>query len=138
MNKTVFVCGFSQESNSFNPTLTELEVFRGYEIFEGGEAPEKPVCLPDANGMLEFFKEAGVEINDKFEALLAGGCIEEHIFDTKEEVETEVEIKAEDFGKMKINFDEVEEVFTVPLSFFLSNEPNVYCLDDTEPLFFFR
>jgi len=62
MNKTVFVCGFSQESNSFNPTLTELEVFRGYEIFEGGEAPEKPVCLPDANGMLEFFKEAGVEI----------------------------------------------------------------------------
>lgn len=39
------------------------------------------------------------------------------------------EIKAEDFGKMKINFDEVEEVFTVPLSFFLSNEPDVYCLD---------
>ena len=79
MNKTVFVCGFSQESNSFNPKLTELEVFRGYEIFEGGETPEKPVCLPDANGMLEFFKEAGVEINDQFEALLAGGCIEEHI-----------------------------------------------------------
>ena len=62
MSKTVFVCGFSQESNSFNPVLTELDVFRGYEIFEGGGVPEKPVCLPDANGMLKFFKETGVEI----------------------------------------------------------------------------
>ena len=36
--KKVFVCGFRQESNSFNPLLEELEKFESFGIHEGKEA----------------------------------------------------------------------------------------------------
>ena len=52
----VFVCGFSQESNSFNRVMTDMNQFRLYGIYEGGAAPEEDSCLATANGMLEELK----------------------------------------------------------------------------------
>ena len=55
MSKKVFMCGFSQESNSLNPVLTDLKTFSDFSPFWGrGNVPEK-FCLPSANGMFETF-----------------------------------------------------------------------------------
>lgn len=62
MKKKVLVCGFVQESNSFNPVLTGLDVFKEYEMYEGGEVPKKELCIPAANGMIEFFREKDLDI----------------------------------------------------------------------------
>ena len=58
--KKIFVCGFSQESNSFNPVLTDIDQFRLYGIYEGGAAPEAS-CLATANGMLEELKKEEIK-----------------------------------------------------------------------------
>ncbi|MBQ3865848.1 MAG: M81 family metallopeptidase, partial [Clostridia bacterium] len=62
MQKKVFVCGFSQESNSFNLVLTDYDVFEKNGIFEGGKLPEGKTCLPPADWMLKTLLEAGVSV----------------------------------------------------------------------------
>ncbi len=62
MNKKVYMCGFSQESNSFNPVLTDLKTFSDFSPFWGKvDIPEK-FCLPSANGMFETFTQENAEV----------------------------------------------------------------------------
>ncbi len=61
--KKIFVCGFSQESNSFNPALSDYEVFAKNGIFKGGGLPEGKTCLPPADGMLKVLSEAGFDVH---------------------------------------------------------------------------
>ncbi len=46
MKKKIFICGFSEESNSFNPAMANVDNFRDFGIFEGGEVPDVPVPVP--------------------------------------------------------------------------------------------
>lgn len=62
MRKKVFMCGMSQESNSFNPVLAGLKDFEEFKPFWGGkELPEK-FSLPSAVGIYETFLKEDVEI----------------------------------------------------------------------------
>ena len=61
--KKIFVCGFSQESNSFNPVLTDMKQFELYGIFEGGNVPKEETCLATANGILEYMKNENADIS---------------------------------------------------------------------------
>ena len=70
--KNIFVCGFSQESNSFNPKITEMDIFQQYGVFMGGNAPEKPLCLPQANGIIEYLKNK--DCNLIYGAVMRAGC----------------------------------------------------------------
>ncbi|MBR5506935.1 MAG: M81 family metallopeptidase [Clostridia bacterium] len=62
MSKKVFMCGFSQESNSFNPVLASLSTFNSFNPFWGDGAKPDTFCSPTANGMYEVYKDAGCEI----------------------------------------------------------------------------
>ncbi len=78
MKKRIFICGFSQESNSFNPTKTTLDNFRNFGIFTGGEVGEKPVPVPSSNGMIDFFTEKNFEIKCGVIMRSGSGGIVEH------------------------------------------------------------
>ena len=62
MAKRVLVCGFHQESNTFNPVTSAMDRFSAGPVKEGREAYEalKAVRL-DASGMIEAIEEAGGE-----------------------------------------------------------------------------
>lgn len=62
MSKKVFMCGMSQESNSFNPVLTDLKVFEEFSPFWGGKELPQKFCLPSANGMYETFLSENSEL----------------------------------------------------------------------------
>lgn len=59
--KKVFVCGFRQESNSFNPLYDEFDTFASFGIYEGEEAGKnfQAVC-----GMYKTLKENAIETID--------------------------------------------------------------------------
>ncbi|MBR3436507.1 MAG: M81 family metallopeptidase [Lachnospiraceae bacterium] len=63
MAKRVLVCGFHQESNTFNPVTCSMYRFSSGPVKEGQEAYEalKAVRL-DASGMIEAIEEAGGEV----------------------------------------------------------------------------
>lgn len=60
--KKVFVCGFAQESNSFNPVLANEDFFRSFGIFEGGGVPKEKVCIPHAQSIIDFFQKEGIDV----------------------------------------------------------------------------
>ncbi len=62
MAKRVLVCGFHEESNTFNPVICTMDRFSSGPVKEGREAYEalKAVRL-DASGMIEAIEEAGGE-----------------------------------------------------------------------------
>ncbi|MBE6645712.1 MAG: M81 family metallopeptidase [Ruminococcaceae bacterium] len=62
MSKRVFMCGFSQESNSFNPVLADMNEFDSFDPFWGDAKTPDKLCLPSAQGMYETFKEADAEL----------------------------------------------------------------------------
>ena len=62
MSKKIYMCGLSQESNSFNPVLTTLSVFENYSPFWGGDILPQAFCHHSATGMYEVLSEAGAEI----------------------------------------------------------------------------
>ena len=59
--KKVFVCGFRQESNSFDPLYDEFDTFASFGIYEGEEAGKnfQAVC-----GMYKTLKENAIETRD--------------------------------------------------------------------------
>ena len=61
MGKKVFVCGYSQESNAFNPVITQLQTFYDFGVTVGDPSGEK-VCSPTAEGIIEYLTQAGAEI----------------------------------------------------------------------------
>ncbi len=61
MGKRIFVCGFSQESNAFNPLITQLETFYDFGVTVGDPSGEK-ICSPTAEGIIEYLTEIGAEI----------------------------------------------------------------------------
>ena len=80
--KKVFVCGFEQESNSFNPVLTDEDCFRAFGIFEGGGMPEEKVCIPHARSMINCLKGAGVEIEcGVVMRACSGGPVDQRVVD---------------------------------------------------------
>ena len=62
MSKKIFMCGFSQESNSFNPVLTDLKTFSDFNPFWGGESVPETFCLPSATGMFKTFTGDNVKL----------------------------------------------------------------------------
>ena len=60
--KRIFLCGLFQESNSFNPILTEYENFESFGIFEGEACRDDKFCSETAKGMIHHLDEKGVEI----------------------------------------------------------------------------
>ncbi len=62
MSKRIFMCGLSQESNSFNPILTDMDGFETFEPYWGTEPIPEKFCLPSACGMYETFSAANAEL----------------------------------------------------------------------------
>ena len=62
MNKRIFMCGLSQESNSFNPILANMEDFESFDAYWGNSPVPERFCLPSACGMYETFSEANTEL----------------------------------------------------------------------------
>ena len=63
MTKRVLVCGFHQESNTFNPVTSTMERFSRGPVKEGREAYEALKAVPlDAHGMIDAIEEAGGEV----------------------------------------------------------------------------
>ena len=60
--KRIFVCGFSQESNSFNPVLANFDDFSAFGISQNDETATKGTSLPSANGMFGVLKDYGAEV----------------------------------------------------------------------------
>ncbi len=56
------MCGLSQESNSFNPVLADMEEFESFGAFWGNELVPEKFCLPSANGMYETFMNTDAEL----------------------------------------------------------------------------
>ncbi len=63
MAKRVLVCGFHQESNTFNPVVSAMDRFSSGPVKEGQEAYEALKAVPlDAHGMIDGIEEAGGEV----------------------------------------------------------------------------
>ena len=62
MSKKIFMCGLSQESNSFNPVFSGKDVFDSFRPYWGDGIPSDTFCLPSANGMRDTFTKEGAEI----------------------------------------------------------------------------
>ena len=62
MSKKVFMCGLSQESNSFNPVLSEKYIFDSFFPFWGDDSLPERFSLPSANGMRDTFSQGGAEL----------------------------------------------------------------------------
>lgn len=60
--KKIFVCGFAQESNSFNPVLADEDSFRAFGIFEGGGVPKEKVCIPHAQSIIDFLQKESIDV----------------------------------------------------------------------------
>lgn len=81
LQKTVFVCGFAQESNSFNPVPTTMQRFFEYDLFEGGD-PDCSVTLPGARGMVDYLLSEGYTV--KCGAVMrsaSGGAVDHAVVD---------------------------------------------------------
>ena len=62
MSKKVFVCGFSQESNSFNPVIMKMDSFDRFAPFWGGKDLPSKFCLPGVDGIRDTLIKAEVEV----------------------------------------------------------------------------
>ena len=62
MKKRVFMCGLSQESNSFNPVLTNMEEFESFDAYWGNAPIPEKFCLPSACGAYETLCQADIEL----------------------------------------------------------------------------
>lgn len=60
--KRVFLLGFSQESNCFNPVLEQFEKFLITGYFDGNTPLERGKSIPSIDGMMDVFSEEGIEI----------------------------------------------------------------------------
>ena len=55
-----FICEFVEESNSFNPKLTDIELFRSFGMYEGTALLEAGIRAgATINGMLDAVRESG-------------------------------------------------------------------------------
>ena len=82
--KRVLVCEFHQESNTFNPVVTEYERFLGNEHVEGIEAYHEIKFQPTApHGMFDAIEEAGGEVIPTiFLNADSGGRVDDAVFQT--------------------------------------------------------
>ena len=62
MKKRIFMCGLSQESNSFNPVLTNMEAFESFDAYWGNAPIPEKFCLPSACGAYETLCQADIEL----------------------------------------------------------------------------
>lgn len=77
--KKIFVCGFRQESNSFNPLPEEFEKFSAFGIYEGEEAGKNFQAVA---GMYKILKENGIESIDGVVARAgSGGPVKSEVID---------------------------------------------------------
>ena len=60
--KTVFICGLHQESNSFNPVLTGVEHFRAHGIYEDDECINIETCSDIIRGMCDTLAAEKINI----------------------------------------------------------------------------
>ena len=96
----------------------------GEVCFPGG-AVEKDEN-PEETALRETFEEIGVE-SDKIEVISQGDSL---ISQNNFTVFSFFGILSEDvLGKLKLNRDEVAEVFTVPVRWFMNHEPELHTVD---------
>jgi len=73
---------FTQETNDFNPALTDLAAFRSFGVIEGQEIIDQLTGIGQIGGCLEVAKAHGAEVVPIYRGFsLAGGRISREAFD---------------------------------------------------------